>query len=161
MQVTIRRVEMRLAAAVLLLATVAASDPLDMFELAERQTIPTTGGNLIEICPNQNYEGLNETITFSTAVFLLLLLPTENHELTLRVVPTVSLTYTPLRVGSPQGVSSARMFGEPMNCTLYNRENGFVIPATGASELPLATSTSDPYAMDDQTVAFNCKPASL
>lgn len=63
MQVTIRRVEIRLAAAALLLATVAASDPLDTFELAERQTIPTTGGNLIEICPNQNYEGLNETIT--------------------------------------------------------------------------------------------------
>ncbi|KAI4591518.1 hypothetical protein KJ359_013285 [Pestalotiopsis sp. 9143b] len=156
------RTQMKLVATVLSLAASAlALGYPDAVELAERQS-SVNEGNLIEICPNQNYEGLNETITCMNITD-----PTQPKGYGGRTC--ISLTFTPLRVGSPQGVSSARMFGERMNCTLYKTEtclpdspeNGFVIPQTGAAELPLATVPSDPYAMDDQTVAFNCKPWSL
>lgn len=57
------RTQMKLVATVLSLAASAlALGYPDAVELAERQS-SVNEGNLIEICPNQNYEGLNETIT--------------------------------------------------------------------------------------------------
>ncbi|KAK6065478.1 hypothetical protein SCUP234_02442 [Seiridium cupressi] len=146
---------MRLLAAMLSLAAVTSPRLAAGSELVGRQA---TGENFIEICPNPEYQGLNETVTCMNITN-----PTVPRGYGGRTC--ISLTYTPLRVGSPQGISSVRMFGV-MNCTLYKtedclpdtRENGFVIPPGGARSLPLPESPNDPYAFDDKTVAFNCKP---
>ncbi|KAK9770412.1 hypothetical protein AB5N19_11441 [Seiridium cardinale] len=167
---------MRLVAAMLSLAAVISPRIAAGSELVGRQA---TGENFIEICPNPEYQGLNETVTCMNITNPTVprgyggrtcsgcfYIPSHSPVDTIDKTPDlVSLTYTPLRVGSPQGISSARMFGV-MNCTLYKtedclpdtRENGFVIPPGGARSLPLPESPNDPYAFDDETVAFNCKP---
>ncbi|KAH6652113.1 hypothetical protein BKA67DRAFT_660883 [Truncatella angustata] len=112
----------------------------------------------IQICPNQYYEAINDTLTCMNISN-----PAELGGYGRR--NCFSLTYTPLRVGSPQGISSARIFGRPLNCTLYKTENclpdspenGYIIPPTGASTLPLPTKTDDAYAMDDKSQAFECR----
>ncbi|KAH8663906.1 hypothetical protein BX600DRAFT_286201 [Xylariales sp. PMI_506] len=103
----------------------------------------------IQACPNPDYQDLNQTVQCEN--FTAPEVPKGYGGRTCK-----SLTGTPLSVGSPQGISSARMFGN-MNCTLYKSEdclpdtpdNGYVVPVGGASALPVT--------FDDQTVAFNCK----
>ncbi|KAK6836718.1 hypothetical protein PG987_007213 [Apiospora arundinis] len=91
---------------------------------------------VVELCPNPDFQAIGSTV------------PCLNY--TNPATPKgygqrdtcVSLEGSPLHVGSPQGVSSVRLYGS-LNCTLYKTEtcepdtpaNGHIVPGTGESRL--------------------------
>ncbi|KAI1840105.1 hypothetical protein JX266_013687 [Neoarthrinium moseri] len=140
---------MRVSARLFILAAVTSQSSGSDTNLVGRQSPP---GSYVEACPNPNYQGLSPEIPCLNFTN-----PTILQGYGQRIC--TSLTDTPLRVGSPQGISSVRMFPSGvMNCTLYKSEdclpdnpaNGFVIPAGGSESLP--------DGVDDTTVAFKCEP---
>ncbi|KAK7993470.1 hypothetical protein PG989_006851 [Apiospora arundinis] len=113
---------------------------------------------VVELCPNPDFQAIGSTV------------PCLNY--TNPATPKgygqrdtcVSLEGSPLHVGSPQGVSSVRLYGS-LNCTLYKTEtcepdtpaNGHIVPGTGESRLYGGAGPGDPDAIDDRTVAFRCR----
>ncbi|KAK8096640.1 hypothetical protein PG999_012584 [Apiospora kogelbergensis] len=130
-------------------------------------------GEVVELCPNTDFQAIDSSIPCLNYTD-----PTRPRGYGQRDTcnadmggdfltfgdRTVSLEGSPLHVGSPQGVSSVRLYGS-LNCTLYKTENcepdtptnGHIVGGTGESHLYAGAGPGDPAAIDDRTVAFRCR----
>ncbi|KAI0130056.1 hypothetical protein BJ170DRAFT_720165 [Xylariales sp. AK1849] len=114
-------------------------------------------GNYIEACPNPEYRDLNGDITCMN--FTDPTIPKGYGGRT--CISTTCISCHPDAASSPSsyGTLTHSVFSNRTeDCLPDTRENGFIIPAGGARSLPLPDTPGDPYAFDDETVAFNCKP---